>query len=114
MSVETTLLAAIGALCPRVFPDFAPAGTVTPYVVYHQIGGETIDPINGTSPGFFNSRIQVNVWHLTRPGANTLMRSIEDALRPHPINGRPIGALMSRADPSESIRGAQQDFSIWW
>lgn len=115
MSIETTLVNTIGPLCGwRVYPDIAPQGASMPYVTYFQVGGQTIDPINGDVPGLNNARVQINVWAQTRIEANELMRDIEDILRPHPIGARPIGALMARYEEETRLRGAQQDFSIWW
>ncbi len=115
MTIEATVVTALGSLCSgRIFPDWAPVDTARPYVVYQQVGGDVLNPINGDVPGYHNARIQFMAWADTRLQANALMRQIEDALRPHPINGRPIGALMARAEPLTKQRGAQQDFSIWW
>lgn len=115
MSVETSLVTVIGALCSsRCYADFASHGTTRPYVTYQQVGGAVLNPINGSAPGKRNARVQVNVWADTRQAANELMRSIEDAVRPSPLNGRPIGALISRVDEITALRGAQQDFSLWW
>lgn len=115
MSVETSLVTALTTLCSgRCYPDFAAHNTTRPYVTYTQVGGAVLNPLNGSVPGKRNARVQINVWADTRQAANELMRSIEDALRPSPLNGRPIGALIARVDGSTSLRGAQQDFSLWW
>jgi hypothetical protein len=115
MTVETDLVTVIGGLCSgRVFPDVAPIDTARPYVTYQQVGGLTIDPIDGDVPNLKNARMQVNVWADTRSAANVLMRQIEDALRPPPYNARPLSALIARYEEMTKMRGAQQDFSIWW
>lgn len=115
MTVETDLVTVIGALCSgRVYPDVAPMNTTRPFVTYQQVGGSVINPIKGEAPGLRNARIQVNVWADTRSAANTLMRDIEDALRPMPYAATPEGALIARYEPETKTRGAQQDFSIWW
>lgn len=54
------------------------------------------------------------MWAKTRNEANTLMRTIEDALRVDPLNGRPVGALIARHEEVTDTRGAQQDFKFWW
>lgn len=115
MTIETDLVTTIGALVSgRVYPDFAPAGATLPYVIYQQVGGSVINPIDGTDPGKENSRIQFGAWAETRSAANALMRQIEDAVRPAPLNGRPASALIARYDDGSHIRGAQQDFYFWW
>ena len=115
MTIESDLVTVIGGLCSgRIYPDVAPIDTARPYVTYQQVGGEIVDPINGDVPNLKNARMQINVWADTRSAANTLMRSIEDAIRPPPYSARPIGALIARYEEMTKTRGAQQDFSIWW
>ena len=114
MSLESDLVTTIGALCSgRVYPDIAPHDTARPYVVWMQVGGEAVNPLDNEAPGVRHARIQINVWHDTRKSANELMYQIEDALRPTPFNGRPLGALISRFDEASTYRGAQQDFYFW-
>lgn len=115
MSIESDFVTAVGASCGgRVFPDFAPHDTARPYVTYQQVGGQTVSFLEGGASVKRNARLQVNVWHDTRIGANNLMRQIEDLLQASPFYGDPIGALIARADETGTSRGAQQDFSLWW
>lgn len=115
MTMEAGFVTLVGALCGgRCYPDTAPLGAVLPYVTYQQVGGAVINPIAGGLVDLWNARVQVNAWGTTRIATNALMRSIEDALRPQPFGGRPIGALIARYEPTQGIRGAQQDFSVWW
>lgn len=114
MTVESTIYSVVGALCAsRVYPDVAPTGTARPYVVYQQVGGQVLNPIDGSAPGDRHARVQVNVWAATRIAATTLMQQIEDAMRPAPAHGRPVGALIARYDEHSELRGAQQDFTFW-
>jgi hypothetical protein len=113
MSIESTIVDTITSLCSRVYPDVAPRGTTKPYVTYQQVGGRTIDPLDGDPPGTRNARVQINVWGATRAASTALMNDIEDALRAPPISARPVGALMARYDETTELRGAQQDFSLW-
>ena len=115
MAIEETIFAAVGPMVGgRCYPDKAPQGSLKPYVTWQQVGGATEDPIDGSEPGLENSRIQLNVWANTRIEANALMRAIAALLRPNPIAGRPIGALVAALDDAQELRGARQDFSIWW
>lgn len=117
MTIETDIVMTVGALCGgRIFPDVASFDTAKPFVTYIQVGGETIDTINDypAAPNLRNSRIQFNVWATTRNEANTLMRTIEDALRAAPLNGRPAGALIARHEEVTDTKGAQLDFKFWW
>lgn len=115
MTIESQLVATIGALCSsRCYPDAAPHDTPRPYVTYQQVGGQVVSFLEGGASVKRNARIQINAWADTRQDANVLMRQIEDALQSSPYYGEPIGALMSRLDEQTQCRGAQQDFSLWW
>lgn len=114
MSVESDLVALLSStFSGRLYPDTAPIGTAMPYATWQQVGGAAVNPYSGSLPGYGEMRIQINVWSKTRDDANTLMRTVENLLRPNPFAGRPIGALIARYEETTGARGAQQDFSVW-
>lgn len=114
MSLETDLVAIIGALCPRVFPDVAPHETASPYVTWQQVGGMASTYIEGTLADRRNALIQVNVWSDTRSSATTLALQIESALaNATQFQARPQGALIAAVDDIGNQRGTIQDFDIW-
>lgn len=114
MSIESDLFAALQALCPRVFPDFAPEGTAAPYVVYALIGGRPLAYVDGALPDLRNAEVQVSVWASTRAAANTLLLSIEAALvQSATLNARPSSGMANDYDDGAALRGATQDFTIW-
>jgi hypothetical protein len=113
--MEAALVAVVGPLVDgRLFPDTAPPDTARPYAVYQQVGGQVINPVDGTDPGLKGARVQLVVWHHTRLQASALMHAIEAALRQPPINARPPGALVARYDETAQLRGAMQDFEFWF
>lgn len=113
MSLETTLTAAIGALCGgRCYPDVAPHDTTRPFVTWQQVGGPVVSPLDSAAPAE-GARIQVNAWADSRKTANELMQSIAAALRVAPLHARPPSALIARRDDISDLYGAQQDFVIW-
>lgn len=114
MSIETTLKAAIAAVVGRCYPDVGPLKPTLPFATFQQVGGKAVDVINGTDPHFEGGRIQINVWATTRDEANTLCREVVAALRPNPINARPIGLLIARYEQTTARYGAQQDIEVWW
>ena len=113
MTVEADLMAAVTPILPRFYPDVAPAGTARPYGVFQQVGGYVVNPMANAVPGVRNARVQVIVWADTRLESNTLMRQIEDAIRPSPLLGQPVSALAAMLDDETRLRGAMQDFLIW-
>lgn len=115
MSVESDLVALVAPLLAGgIWPDTADAGTAMPYATYQQVGGPTVDPINGADPGLYAARIQINVWAATRKQANEKMRAIELALRAQPFSARPIGAFIADFNEVTHARGAMQDFEVWF
>ena len=114
MSLESDLYALIAPLCPRVYPDFAPAGTALPYVTWQQFGGPAPVFLDGSLPDRRGAWVQVSAWAATRADANALMLSIEAALcASSDLIARPQGALMAAVSEDDGIRGAMQDFQIW-
>ena len=111
MSLESELQTMLTAICPRVYPDFAPANTVAPYLTWQQIGGQSQCHLSNTAPGQRNARMQINAWAATRAAANALMLQVESAMITS--GARPVGALLATADEDLSLRGAIQDFTIW-
>ncbi|MCL9849869.1 DUF3168 domain-containing protein [Ralstonia solanacearum P673] len=98
----------------RVFPDEAPLDTPLPYVTYQQIGGLPFTFLDGL-PDKRNGRFQFNLWAATRDEASGLMRAIADAVELDPVlQATPLGELAGTVEPITKLRGAQQDFSIWF
>jgi hypothetical protein len=114
ITLETQLQAALLPLCTRVYPDVAPDGTLTPYVVWHELGGQSVQYVDGALANRRNALVQVNVWHESRAVANQLSLDIEAALVAHPtMQAQTQGALQAAYDDDASLRGAMQDFSLW-
>jgi hypothetical protein len=109
--MESDLFTLLKAICPRVFPDVAPTGTLKPYVTWQQIGGQVLNPLDNSVPGKRNAVIQINVWSTTRIEANALINQIEDAMRPFPA--RPASASFSDYDNDMLVYSAQQEFDLW-
>lgn len=115
MATEADFVAAVGDLIgDRFYPDFAPIDVVKPYAVYSQVGGESVSFLEGGIGSKRNARIQINVWSTTRKASNELMNDIEEALAITPFFATPIGALRARVDDEGKLRGAEQDFSLWF
>lgn len=114
MTVETSLVAVLQAVCARVFPDVAPYGTTRPFVTYQQIGGEVVNYLDPTLPNRKNGYFQINVWSATRAEAAALALAIESALRvATAFVARPLAAPMATHDADVGLYGTAQDFTIW-
>ena len=114
LNLETLLAATLQPLCARAYPDVAPDGTATPYVVWHELGGRAVQYVEGPLAGRRHALVQINVWAESRAVANQLSLDIEAALVAHPsLQAEPQGALQSAYDEDAHLRGAMQDFSLW-
>lgn len=114
MSVESDLVAALQAVCPRVYPDVAPQGAVAPYITFQHIGGIPLRFVDGQAASLRHSMVQVNTWAATRAESLTLARAIEDALcASTAFIARPDSEPLGDVDDDTDRRGCLQDFSIW-
>jgi len=114
MSLEAQLTAALQAVCPRVYPDVAPAMTPLPYVIYQQVGGPALVYTEGTLPPERAALMQITAWTNNRLTAAQLMLDIEAALCAAPgFTATPQGAQQTAPSDDPATRGAMQDFEIW-
>lgn len=114
MTVEADLRTALLAVCPRVFPDFAPVSTARPYITYQQIGGDAINYIGQELPSLKHGMFQVNVWADTRAAASSTALLVEAALKAATaFQAQPASAPFSDFDSDIPVYGSRQDFSIY-
>jgi hypothetical protein len=114
VSIESDLYLIISGICPRVYPDIAPANTAMPYVTWSLYGGNTIKPLAKEVPDKRNAMIQVNVWSKSRLESINTMLAIESALiTATQFVCKPMNAMSATFDDDTDIRGIMQDFSIW-
>lgn len=114
MTMESDLSALLKTICPRVFPDVAPAGTATPYVTWQGIGGEAVTFLDNTAVDKRNTFMQINVWSQTRLQALQTIRDIESALRStSAFVCKPLGEPISQYESDTQLYGAIQRFDIW-
>lgn len=115
MSMESDLVTLLQSICPRIFPDVAPAGTAVPYVVWQSLGGEALRYGDGTAPDKRNTYLQVAVWSATRAEALALIRQIEDALCASSAFAaiKPESEANSTWEQATQRYGSIQRFDLW-
>jgi Protein of unknown function (DUF3168) len=115
VSVESDLFDALQSLVSgRCYPDEAPSGAALPYIVYQQIGGESVLYMENVLPSKKNGRFQVAVWATTRTQAASLSLSAEAAVvASTDFQATPLGAAVADIDAQTDYRGMRQDFSVW-
>jgi hypothetical protein len=115
MTVEADLFTLLkGLVSNRVYPDVAPAGAVTPFIVYQQIGGQSLQFVERALPSKKNGRFQIAVWSATRAEAASIGLAIESAMQLATVfQVEVIGAAEADYDEETQLRGSRQHFGIW-
>lgn len=115
MTVGTDLFDTVKALVGnRVYPDLAPTGTVAPYIVYQQVGGEAPTFLERAVPSKKNGRFQITPWTATREATSALAVLIESAMvAATAFQAKPLGAPVALYDEDTKLRGSTQDFTVW-
>jgi hypothetical protein len=115
VTVEADLYATLkGLVGNRMYPDVAPSGAVTPFIVYQQIGGRSTQFLERGLPSKKNGRFQVAVWSATRSEAASIGLAIENAMLLATVfQVEAIGSPTADYDQETLLRGSRQDFGIW-
>ncbi|MDQ0040819.1 tail completion protein gp17 [Variovorax boronicumulans] len=115
MTVEADLHTLLNGLAAGgAYPDVADEGAVTPYIVYQEITGTSIQYLERALPSKKNGRYQVAVWADTRKDAAAIALQIENAMLLTTLfQVELIGGRTADRDAVTKLRGSRQDFSIW-
>ncbi|UBB16135.1 tail completion protein gp17 [Comamonas odontotermitis] len=113
MSLESDLLAVIGAHCPRVFVGTAPYNTKTPYVTWQHIGGDPLRYLDSEAADKRNAQIQINTWDATALDALALILRLEEAICKAPqFQAEAYGQPVLSYDDADIAKGYLMTFSI--
>jgi hypothetical protein len=111
--LETEIISALGPLVAgRVWPTIAPLGSATPFIVFQQVGGQSVTTLCGNATPL-NARIQFNIWSNDPEITTTIMLSVEAILTEPPFRGVSQGAFVADYSEVATMYGARQDFSFW-
>ncbi len=114
MSLETDLMALLQSICPRIHTDLAPFGSVTPYLTFQHIGGESMRYADNTAMDKCFPLIQINAWAKTRMEALTLIRQVEESLcAASAFQTEPQGDSVSTYEPDTKLCGSIQRFEVF-
>ena len=112
--MEETLVKVLSALFgDRVFPDVAEIDTPVPFCVYRQIGGTTVNTLDGVPADRKNAIVEIVVVSRTRKETMSLIRAVEDMLVQGPVYANVVSGVQSMYDDETKLRAATQEFSIW-
>lgn len=115
MSLESDIVAALTSITTgRVYPDVMPDKPVFPCIVYQQVGGDVLNPLEGGDPGQDNARVQVRVWARTRLEASSVARQVRLALTSGALKAYAYSAPVSEYEEALKLYGARCDFGVWY
>jgi hypothetical protein len=81
MTVESDLFGLIkGLVGNRCFPDFAPLGTVRPFITFEQVGGEALSFVDGSLPDKKHGRFEIGVYADSRASCAAVALQVEAAM----------------------------------
>lgn len=113
MGLESDLMAALLAECPRVHVGTAPYDTQMPYVTWQHIGGDPLRYVDNTASDKRRPQIQINTWDATPLQAFALIQRIEERLcTADKFQAEPMGEPITAFDDADVSSGYLQAFTI--
>ena len=116
MTVESDIYNALkGLVSNRCYPDFAPIGTVRPFITYEQTGGEVVSYIEGiTLPNTKNGRFEIGVFADSRASCASIALQVETAMAASTaFQAEALHAPISDYASEVQIYSSIQNFSVW-
>ena len=115
MTIESDLFDNLkGLVSNRCYPDFAPVGTVRPFICFEQTGGEAMHYLEGTLPDKKHGRFEVSVYADTRAACAALALQVEAALAAETaFSATALHAPISDYAGDVMIYSSTQNFSVF-
>lgn len=114
MSVESDLYDTLkGLVSNRCYPDFAPLGTVRPFITYEQTGGDAWQYVEGSLPDKKHGRFEIGVYADSRASCASIGLAVEAAMSAATaFAGSAIHAPISDYASEVKIYSSTQNFSV--
>ena len=115
MTVESDLFGLLkGLVSNRCFPDFAPLGTVRPFITFEQVGGEALSFLDGTLPDKKHGRFEISVYADSRSACAAVALQVESVMAAATVfQSMAIHAPISDYADEVKIYSSTQNFSIY-
>lgn len=115
MTVEADINSTLNSLVAgRVFPDFAPLGTVRPFITFEQTGGEALSYLDGSLPDKKHGRFEIGVYADTRSQCAAIALQVESAMAAATaFQSTAIHAPISDYASDVKIYSSTQNFSVF-
>lgn len=115
MTVESDLYGILkGLVSNRCFPDFAPLGTVRPFITFEQAGGEALSFLDGSLPDKKHGRFEIGVYADSRASCAAIALQVEAAMAAATaFQSTAIHAPISDYASDVKIYSSTQNFSVF-
>ena len=115
MSLEAQIKSALASIASgRIHADVTPDKPVFPCVVFQQVGGDVLNPLECVVPDKDHARVQVWVWSKTRLEASSVARQARVALVEGDLKAYAYSAPVSEYNDALKLYGARCDYGIWY
>lgn len=114
MGIEASIKTALAGIAGnRIYPDTTPDNPQYPCVVYQQVGGEVLNPLDCSDPNMDHARMQFWVWSRNRLTTSDVMRQVRVALTGS-LKAYAFSAPVSEYNDALKLYGARCDYGIWY
>lgn len=115
MTVESDIFDTLkGLVGNRCFPDFAPIGTVRPFITYEQAGGDALYFLDGALPDKKHGRFEIGVYADSRASCAAIALQVEAAMAAATaFQSTAIHAPISDYASEVKIYSSTQNFSVF-
>jgi hypothetical protein len=99
----------------RVYPDIAPMGVASPYVVWSEVGNAPQNNLSGAAPDTHNYRVQVVALAATALQARNVAAQIRLAMAAATeFKSIEVDYASTDFEEGSKVFGVRVDFSIWY
>ena len=115
MTIEASIYSELKSLVSnRCFPDFAPLGTIRPFITFEQVGGDALSYLDGTLPDKKNGRFEIGVYADSRASCAAIALQVESVMAAATVfQASAIHAPISDYASDVLIYSSTQNFSVF-
>ena len=104
-----------GLVGVRIYPDVAPIGVATPYVVWSEVGNSPMNNMAGGTPDMNNYRVQVVSLAATALQARNVADQVRAAMAAATeFKSLEVDFASTDFEDGSKVYGVRVDFSIWY
>ena len=99
----------------RIYPDVAPIGVATPYVVWSEVGNAPMNNLSGDAPNVNNYRVQVVSLAATALQARNVAEQVRAAMATATeFKSQEVDYASADFEDGSKVYGVRADFSVWY